>query len=98
MGPSGVGKQLGDPNLKKIASAMISGTGGQSQIPAGYTYVGQFVDHDLTFDRTDVMLGDNVAPIDLLQGRSPTLDLDSVYGTGRTTPSRRSSTRRTGCI
>ena len=32
--------------------------GGQSTIPAGFTYLGQFVDHDLTFDKTDVMLGD----------------------------------------
>ena len=47
MGPSGVGKQLGDPILNKIASAMTSGAGAQSQIPAGYTYVGQFVDRSL---------------------------------------------------
>ena len=32
------------------------------------------------------MLGDNVAPIDLLQGRSPTLDLDSMYGKGPNDP------------
>ncbi len=32
------------------------------------------------------MLGDNVAPIDLLQGRSPTLDLDSMYGGGPNDP------------
>ena len=32
--------------------------GGQSQIPAGFTYLGQFIDHDLTFDKTNVMLGD----------------------------------------
>jgi Animal haem peroxidase len=85
MGPSGVGKQLGEPNMKKIAAAMID-VGGQSTIPAGYTYLGQFVDHDLTFDRTNVMLGDNVAPIDLLQGRSPSLDLDSMYGGGPNDP------------
>ena len=86
MGPSGVGKQLGEPNMKKIAAPMVAGLGGQSQIPAGFTYLGQFVDHDLTFDKTNVMLGDNVAPIDLLQGRSPSLDLDSVYGNGPNDP------------
>jgi Animal haem peroxidase len=75
-------KQLGIPNRKKIANAMVSGTRSVSQIPAGFTYVGQFVDHDLTFDRTIVTLGDNIAPIDLLQGRSPSLDLDSLYGAG----------------
>ena len=86
MGPSGLGKQLGEPNMKKIAAAMVAGAGGQSTIPAGFTYLGQFVDHDLTFDKTEVMLGDNVAPIDLLQGRSPSLDLDSLYGGGPNDP------------
>ena len=62
MGPKGTGRQLGEANLRKIADAMVGGGGRQSRIPAGYTYLGQFVDHDLTFDRTDVMLGQNVPP------------------------------------
>jgi hypothetical protein len=82
MGPSGVNKQLGEPNLKKIGQVMASGGGGFSQIPAGYTYLGQFVDHDLTFDKTEVMLGENVTPAQLIQARSPSLDLDSLYGGG----------------
>jgi hypothetical protein len=86
MGPNGVEKQLGIPNRKKIANAMVSGTRSESSIPAGYTYLGQFVDHDLTFDKTQVMLGDNVDPADLIQGRSPTLDLDSMYGNGPNDP------------
>jgi hypothetical protein len=86
MGPSGINKQLGDPNRKKIAAAMVAGPGAASQIPAGFTYLGQFVDHDLTFDKTSVMLGENVAPIDLLQARSPSLDLDSLYGAGPNDP------------
>ena len=36
---------------------MAEGGGGPSQIPAGFTYLGQFIDHDLTFDKTSVMLG-----------------------------------------
>jgi hypothetical protein len=51
-------------------------------IPAGYTYLGQFVDHDLTSDRTRISLGTKVSVEDLLQGRSPALDLDSLYGLG----------------
>jgi hypothetical protein len=82
MGPSGIDRQLGDPNRKKIASAMTAAGGAASQIPAGFTYLGQFVDHDLTFDRTNVMLGENVSPAQLLQARSPSLDLDSLYGAG----------------
>ncbi len=53
-----------------------------SAIPAGFTYLGQFVDHDLTMDRTEALLGDDVTLGELLQGRSPALDLDSVYGRG----------------
>ncbi|PPK66777.1 heme peroxidase family protein [Actinokineospora auranticolor] len=51
-------------------------------IPAGFTYLGQFVDHDLTLDRTATQLGSDVTIDDLLQGRSPALDLDSLYGRG----------------
>src|SRR5918999_1780696 len=60
--------------------------GGAWRTPAGLTYLGQFVDHDLTFDRTRVMLGENVSPAQLVQARSPSLDLDSLYGAGPTDP------------
>jgi heme peroxidase len=86
MGPSGASRQLGDANRKKLGQAMAVGGGGQSQIPAGFTYLGQFIDHDLTFDKTNVMLGENVSPADLLQARSPSLDLDSLYGAGPNDP------------
>jgi Animal haem peroxidase len=82
MGPKGGGRQLAAANLRRIANAMTAGHGRSSRIPAGFTYLGQFVDHDLTFDRTDVMLGENVPPSELLQARSPRLDLDSLYGGG----------------
>ena len=72
--------------IKKLAVAMVQGGGGQGDVPAGYTYVGQFVDHDLTFDRTDVALGEDVTPAELVQGRSPRLDLDSLYGAGPGNP------------
>lgn len=51
-------------------------------VPAGYTYLGQFVDHDLTLDKTAASLGQAVTVDELMQGRSPALDLDSVYGRG----------------
>lgn len=82
MGPKGVGRQLGDPNIRKVALAMTAGGSAGSQIPAGFTYLGQFIDHDLTFDKTNVMLGANVSPAQMLQARSPSLDLDSLYGGG----------------
>jgi hypothetical protein len=86
MGPSGFQRQLNEPNQRKIGSAMAAGGRGVSRIPAGFTYLGQFVDHDLTFDKTKVMLGENVSPTQLLQARSPSLDLDSLYGAGPTDP------------
>jgi Animal haem peroxidase len=82
MGPKGTRRQLPEANLKRLGNAMTAGGGEPSKVPAGFTYLGQFVDHDLTFDRTDVMLGANVPPGELLQDRSPRLDLDSLYGGG----------------
>jgi hypothetical protein len=82
MGPSGFNHQITDAVRRKVAEAMTAGGGGAGKIPAGFTYLGQFADHDLTFDKTQVMLGENVSPTELLQGRSPSLDLDSLYGAG----------------
>ena len=56
-------------------------------VPAGYTYFGQFIDHDLTFDNTSSLNpADNVDsgnkgrfPSNL---RTPRFDLDSLYGDG----------------
>jgi hypothetical protein len=80
------GDPLGPAVIKRLAIAMVEGGGGQGDLPAGYTYLGQFVDHDLTFDRTDVALGEDVTPAELVQGRSPRLDLDSLYGVGPSNP------------
>lgn len=50
-------------------------------IPAGYTYFGQFVDHDLTLDQTGI--GEREAdPGAVSNFRTARLDLDSVYGRG----------------
>jgi hypothetical protein len=86
MGPVGGRRQLPDATLRKLGNAMAVGGGGGSQIPAGFTYLGQFIDHDLTFDKTSVTFGDSVSPAELLQARSPSLDLDSLYGAGPDDP------------
>ena len=52
-----------------------------SKIPAGYTYFGQFIDHDITFDPTSSLMRRN-DPNGLLNFRTPRLDLDNVYGQG----------------
>jgi hypothetical protein len=84
LGPEGT--LLDEPTRIALATA-ITAEGAQPDsanptIPAGFTYLGQFVDHDLTMDRTATQLGDDVNLGDLVQGRSPALDLDSVYGRG----------------
>ncbi len=52
-----------------------------SKIPAGYTYFGQFVDHDITFDPASSLVRQN-DPNMLHNFRTPRLDLDNVYGRG----------------
>jgi Animal haem peroxidase len=86
MGPRGGGRQPSESTRRKLGDAMAIGGGGTGQIPAGFTYLGQFTDHDLTFDKTNVMLGELVSATQLLQARSPSLDLDSLYGAGPTDP------------
>lgn len=68
--------------LRELAAKMIDtapDTAGNSAIPAVYTYFGQFVDHDITFDLTP--LG-SVPSSPAVSFRSPELSLDSVYGAG----------------
>ncbi|WP_062205692.1 peroxidase family protein [Demequina salsinemoris] len=52
-----------------------------SGMPAGYTYFGQFVDHDITFDPAS-SLQRATDPNGLLNFRTPRLDLDCIYGRG----------------
>ena len=48
---------------------------------AGTTFIGQFIDHDLTFDQTSA-LGAETEPAASPNTRDPRFDLDSVYGDG----------------
>jgi len=84
-----------DATLKKLAASMLppppSGPpptpappiqpGENPDIPAGYTYLGQFVDHDITFDPSSVLVRRN-DPDAIVDYRTPRFDLDSVYGAG----------------
>ena len=57
-----------------------------NRMPAGFTYFGQFVDHDITkLKRGSEIPGEGPIPEDeLVQERTPSLDLDSLYGDGLT--------------
>jgi hypothetical protein len=54
---------------------------GFSAIPSGYTYVGQFITHDLSFERLEPV-GPPVEPNEVENLREPRLDLDALYGGG----------------
>jgi hypothetical protein len=94
-------------NLKELGKKMVEPNPpfgdvqageGNSTIPAVYTYLGQFIDHDITA-RTDRpnevghVTDENLHPADpavvksaVFNERVPALDLDSVYGDGPTFP------------
>ncbi|MCF0060568.1 heme peroxidase family protein [Dyadobacter chenwenxiniae] len=55
--------------------------GDNDNLPAGYTYFGQFVDHDITLDTTSLQ-EILVDPLAVTNFRTPMLDLDSIYGSG----------------
>jgi Animal haem peroxidase len=52
-----------------------------TQIPAGYTYLGQFLDHDISFDPVSSLQRQS-DPDALIDFRTPRFDLDSIYGRG----------------
>jgi hypothetical protein len=50
-------------------------------LAAGFTFLGQFIDHDITFDPTSI-LERQVDPEAIANFRTPSLELDSMYGSG----------------
>lgn len=52
-----------------------------NNLPSGFTFLGQFVDHDITFDPTS-SLERQSDPEAVENFRTPLLELDSVYGSG----------------
>jgi heme peroxidase len=75
-----------DAPLKELGAAMqdpdpASADGNNDQVPSGFTYLGQFIDHDITLDLTSI--GEKEADPNATENfRSPALDLDSIYGLG----------------
>jgi hypothetical protein len=93
LGPGRFGRMFGDlpkfrppdDDLQELGLAMRDEVpqdpAGDADVPAGITYLGQFIDHDITGDKTAGFPEvDDVQTIE--QARSPSLDLDSLYGMG----------------
>ncbi|MFW6069348.1 MAG: peroxidase family protein [Chloroflexota bacterium] len=75
-----------DQEYQQLADTMRDGDpvgtdGDNPHLPAGYTYLGQFIDHDITFDPNSKLQQDN-DPNALQNFRTPRYDLDSIYGGG----------------
>lgn len=71
------------PGLKELAREMFYEFDRKevSDTLAGYTFLGQFIDHDMAFDVLRMVFPTGMAgPTPLLSDRSPSLDLDSLYG------------------
>ncbi|WP_179136716.1 peroxidase family protein [Candidatus Entotheonella palauensis] len=75
-----------DNQLVKLATAMTEFApddpiGDNPGIPAGFTYLGQFIDHDITLDLTPIGRA-NIDPMAVHNFRTPGPDLDCLYGLG----------------
>src|ERR1700674_1186307 len=78
-----------ETNLAKLGAAMSAAFDApkdgkdveESGIPALYTYLGQFIDHDITFDPASSLQKQD-DPDALTDFRTPAFDLDNVYGRG----------------
>ena len=74
------------PALAKLAQSMDEGTNpdpadDDPNIPLGFVFLGQFIDHDITLDVTSSL--NRAADVNLIPDvRTPVLDLDSVYADG----------------
>lgn len=65
----------------EVLDGMKDTTDPQGDVAAGMTFLGQFIDHDITLDATSA-IGTRIDPRSIRNVRTPALDLDCVYGNG----------------
>jgi hypothetical protein len=80
-GPLDAGDDLSDPISLITDPAKSLNNPDNPAMSAGFTFLGQFIDHDMTFDPTS-SLARRQDPESIRNFRIPALDLDSVYGGG----------------
>lgn len=64
-----------------LVDSMRTTTVAPGPAEAGMTFFGQFVDHDITLDATSA-IGQEIDPRAIRNVRTPSLDLDCIYGDG----------------
>lgn len=76
-----------EPNnaaIRQLARTMLeddTDPSGESPVPLGFAFLGQFIDHDITLDPVS-RLDERLDPEAVRNFRTPALDLDNVYGEG----------------
>src|SRR5437773_3213792 len=80
-GPMDAQDDLSDPVTLITDPAKSAHNPDNPSLTAGFTFLGQFLDHDMTFDPTS-SLARAQDPESIRNFRIPALDLDSVYGGG----------------
>ena len=80
-GPMDAKDDLRDPIALVTDPAQSANNPNNPSLTAGFTFLGQFLDHDMTFDPTS-SLARQQDPESIRNFRIPALDLDSVYGGG----------------
>jgi len=80
-GPMDPGDDLSDPITLITDPAKSADNPDNPNLVAGFTFLGQFLDHDMTFDPTS-SLRRQQDPESIRNFRTPALDLDNVYGSG----------------
>ena len=80
-GPMDAVDDLSDPITLITDPAKSINNPDNPRMTAGLTFLGQFLDHDMTFDPTS-SLARRQDPESIRNFRIPALDLDSVYGSG----------------
>lgn len=80
-------RMIADPQALRQLGAVggpmdeAGGAAGATTTPLGYVFLGQFIDHDMTLDVTSSFNRVN-DPAGIRNFRTPTLDLDCIYGNG----------------
>ena len=96
--------EVSDAVLQELGASMVDAvptdtTQDNPNIPAGFTYFGQFIDHDITLDLTS--LSEKAKdPLGIENFRTPSLDLDALWTWARRQPTslraQRATPRSTG--